>query len=170
MDNETKAEIDKLGLQEFPHKSTRKFERPIPLPEQIEKIATPEALGLEKEKARVERQIMREGGSRGELGGIVSQGQAAQAYSEREKEIDKILSDGLEEIYFSLSSAKQQEFKSVGEETAREINGILSQAKFSVKTIIDLIRSWLSIIPGVNKFFLEQETKIRTDKILNLKK
>ncbi|MDO8260004.1 MAG: hypothetical protein Q7T50_00715 [Candidatus Magasanikbacteria bacterium] len=169
MDNEKKAEIDKLGLQEFPHK-TRKFERPIPLPEQIERISTPEALGLEKEKARIERQIMREGGSRGELGGIVAQGQASMAYSQREKEIDKILSDGLEEIYMSMSSAKQEEFKQVGEETAREINSVLSQTKFAVKTIIDLIRSWLAIIPGVNKFFLEQETKIRTDKILNLKK
>jgi len=28
---------------------------------------------------------------------------------------------------------------------------------------------WLKILPGVNKFFLEQEAKIKTDKILALK-
>ena len=36
--------------------------------------------------------------------------------------------------------------------------------------IIDVIKKWLSIIPGINKFFLEQEAKIKTDKIMELKK
>jgi hypothetical protein len=36
----------------------------------------------------------------------------------------------------------------------------------STKKIFVLIRAWLKIIPGVNRFFLEQEAKIKTDKIL----
>jgi hypothetical protein len=35
-----------------------------------------------------------------------------------------------------------------------------------VKKILALIRDWLKLIPGVNRFFLEQEAKIKTDKIL----
>jgi hypothetical protein len=33
---------------------------------------------------------------------------------------------------------------------------------------LKLIREWLLIIPGVNKYFLEQEAKIKTDKIQQL--
>jgi len=29
--------------------------------------------------------------------------------------------------------------------------------------------NWLKLIPGVNKFFLEQEAKIKTDEVLKLK-
>ena len=36
------------------------------------------------------------------------------------------------------------------------------------RKILKLIRSWLKLIPGVNKFFLEQEAKIKTDKIVDL--
>jgi len=170
MDNETKAEIEKLGLQEFPQKPARKFEKPITVPEAIERISTPEALSLAREKRQIEERLMREGGSRGEMGGIVAQGQSDQALKEREIEIDRILSNGLEEMYMGMTPEKQQEFKEVGEETTRTINLMLSETKIKVRKIIDLIRDWLSLIPGVNKFFLEQETKIRTDKILNLKK
>mgnify|MGYP007030126443 CR=1 FL=1 len=42
-----------------------------------------------------------------------------------------------------------------------------------IKKIINRIRSWLSIIPGVNSYYVDQEAKIKTEKILenfNLKK
>jgi hypothetical protein len=29
---------------------------------------------------------------------------------------------------------------------------------------------WLKLLPGVNRFFLEQEAKIKTDRIIHLKK
>jgi hypothetical protein len=45
----------------------------------------------------------------------------------------------------------------------------MDSAKFKVKAIVDLIKKWLAIIPGVNKFFLEQEAKIKTDQIIALK-
>lgn len=170
MDNETKAEIDKLGLQEFPQKTVKKFERPIPLPEQIERITVREGAKQEQYQPRAEESTLSEGGSQGELAGIVSQGQVFFDYQQREKEIDKILSEGLEDIYLKMSPEKQREFKSVGEETVQLINQMMSQSKIKLQKIVDLIRGWLSIIPGVNKFFLEQEAKIRTDKILKLRK
>ena len=89
---------------------------------------------------------------------------------QREKQIEDILAKGLEEAYLSMSLQKQSEFKKAGEQASREINNLLSQTKVKVKKIISLIRKWLSIIPGVNKFFIEQESKIKADEIVRLKK
>jgi len=43
-------------------------------------------------------------------------------------------------------------------------------AKFSFRKALGLIRDWLRIIPGVNRFFLEQEAKIKADKISDIAK
>ena len=84
------------------------------------------------------------------------------------KAVEDIMSDGLGAMYGKLPPEKQREFKLVGEQTARQINKLLSQAKVKVNKIIDLIKKWLSIIPGINKFFLEQEAKIKADEIIKL--
>ena len=89
---------------------------------------------------------------------------------QREKQIEDILAKGLEEAYLSMSLQKQSEFKKAGEQISREINNLLGLAKVKVKKIISLIKKWLFIIPGVNKFFIEQESKIKADKIIKLKK
>ena len=85
------------------------------------------------------------------------------------KDIERVLSEDLEEIYFQLPPDKQQEFKKRGEETARRIKELLEQTKVKVKKIAHLIWDWLKMIPGVNKFFLEKESKIKTDEVLKLK-
>lgn len=88
---------------------------------------------------------------------------------QRQKKIEKIMEEGLAEIYVNLSPEKKREFRIKGEQAAREINNLLDQAKLQIKKIIDLIKRWLSVIPGVNKFFLEQESKIKVDEIIKLK-
>lgn len=88
---------------------------------------------------------------------------------EMEKQIEKVLESDLAEIYMNLSPDKQREFKIKGEEAARQINALLQKTKVKAKEILDLIKKWLSIIPGVNKFFLEQEAKIKADEIMKLK-
>ncbi|MDD2646990.1 MAG: hypothetical protein PHV78_03895 [Patescibacteria group bacterium] len=90
------------------------------------------------------------------------------AKSETLKEIENILSEDLEPVYKNLSAALQEQFRKKGEETATKIEQLISQTKFTVKKILELIYNWLKILPGVNRFFLEQESKIRTDKILAL--
>jgi fatty acid/phospholipid biosynthesis enzyme len=87
----------------------------------------------------------------------------------RDEQIDAILSDGLTDIYLSLSPKKQAEFRVGGEETVKKISGLLSQTKVKIKQIVDIIKRWLSIIPGINKFFLEQDAKIKAEKIIKLK-
>ncbi|PIT90448.1 MAG: hypothetical protein COU22_02120 [Candidatus Komeilibacteria bacterium CG10_big_fil_rev_8_21_14_0_10_41_13] len=85
-------------------------------------------------------------------------------------QIEGILSDGLADVYNSLTPEKKQEFKKAGEETSSKITILLRSAKFKVKEVFRLIFQWLKIIPGVNKYYLEQEAKIKADQILFLKK
>jgi hypothetical protein len=86
-----------------------------------------------------------------------------------QNEIEDILEEGLEGIYHSLDPATQKEFKEKGEETAFKISILIRQAKIKIRQILKLIIEWLKLIPGINKFFLEQEAKIKTDKILRLR-
>ena len=55
-----------------------------------------------------------------------------------------------------------------GEETANEISAMIRNFKVKVGKVLKLIRDWLHTIPGVNRFFLEQEAKIKTDNILEM--
>ncbi|MFA5128032.1 MAG: hypothetical protein WC457_03470 [Patescibacteria group bacterium] len=84
--------------------------------------------------------------------------------------VEKILSEGLDDTYAGLSPIAQQEFKLKGEQTAVSIREILRSTKVKAKKIFQLILEWLSLLPNVNKFFLEQEAKIKTDRIIELNK
>lgn len=87
----------------------------------------------------------------------------------REAAIDAVLADGLNDVFLKMEVNKQKEFKKKGEETVKQINKLLSETKLRVNKIIDLIREWLKFIPGINNFFLEQEAKIKADKIIKVK-
>lgn len=80
--------------------------------------------------------------------------------------IEKILEEDLSEIYFKMPPEKQKKFKEKGEETASKIEKMIQAGKVIAKKILKLIRDWLKLIPGVNRFFLDQEAKIKTDKIM----
>lgn len=86
------------------------------------------------------------------------------------KKIDGILSEGLTDVFLKMDASKQQEFKVEGEKTVLKIKEVISHTRFKVKKVIELIKAWLKIIPGVNRYFLEQEAKIKADKIIKLKK
>ncbi len=83
--------------------------------------------------------------------------------------VEKILEEGLREAYEKMSPVAKQEFKIKGEETAEKIGQLLKKTHVQVKKIFALIFDWLKMIPGVNYFFLEQEAKIKADRILALK-
>jgi hypothetical protein len=97
----------------------------------------------------------------------VSQSQTWQ--KKRADEIDGILAEGLSGVFLKMNEAQQKEFKKTGEETVVKINSLLQETKVKINKIVDLIRRWLKLIPGVNKFFLEQEVKIKADKIMKIK-
>jgi len=79
------------------------------------------------------------------------------------------MEEGLNDSYQRLSPVAKQEFKLKGEQAASQIRELLKSARVKVKKILRLILDWLRILPGVNHFFLEQEAKIKTDKIIALK-
>lgn len=88
--------------------------------------------------------------------------------SATQEEIEGILQADLEEIYQQMDEEHKVLFKEKGEETASKITELVESAKATAKKVVGLIVDWLKVIPGVNKFFLEQEAKIKADKILGL--
>lgn len=80
--------------------------------------------------------------------------------------IESILSDGLGELYRGMTSSAQEKFRVRGEETASKIRAMIASARVKARKVAALIRGWLRMIPGVSHFFLEQETKIKTDRIM----
>ncbi len=92
------------------------------------------------------------------------------AKTEEQKKVEGILSDGLADLYSNLPDNRKDEFKQKGEETASQIVILLQSAKVKVGKMMNLINGWLTMIPGVNKFFLEQDSKIKADRLLEYKK
>ena len=84
--------------------------------------------------------------------------------------VEAILEDDLEELYFSMNEQQQEKFKKKGEQTASQIVKLIKAGKATFRKIFKLILSWLKFIPGVNKYFLEQEAKIKSDRVLELSK
>lgn len=83
--------------------------------------------------------------------------------------IENLMEEGLKDAFVELSTIQKQQFKIKGEQTAFEIRNLLKATHIKVKKIFQLILEWLKILPGINRFFLEQEAKIKADKIIALK-
>ena len=90
-------------------------------------------------------------------------------HQRREAEIDVLLSEGLSETFLAMTPDKQKIFKEEGEKTTKKINILLDATKVNIGKIVHLIKHWLSLITGVNRFFLDQEAKIKADKIIKIK-
>lgn len=86
------------------------------------------------------------------------------------REIETILEDGLGRTYAVLDEATKQEFREKGEETASAIRRMLDGAKVQARRIVRLIADWLRVLPGLSRFFIEQEAKIKADRVLALKR
>ena len=86
--------------------------------------------------------------------------------SQLEKEIEDVLAEDLENLYWDLPEPERLIFKHKGEETASKIRFLLGEATIRVQEIFRLIVEWLKFLPGVSHFFIEQEAKIKTDKVL----
>lgn len=84
-------------------------------------------------------------------------------------QIEHIMEEGLADTYQELTIIQQQEFKIKGEATAWQIRNLLKEAHVKIKKIFRLLVEWLQLLPGINRFFLEQEAKIKADKIMGLK-
>lgn len=88
--------------------------------------------------------------------------------AQRVADIEHILEEDLKDIYAKLPSEDQVKFRLAGEKAARDIYTLLETATATLKKIIDIITGWLRLIPGVSKYFLEQEAKIKADRLYKL--
>jgi glutaredoxin 2 len=84
--------------------------------------------------------------------------------------IERVLEEDLSEMYTKMSPQEQLAFRMKGEETAIKIEKLFHEARATVRKILKLIREWLKMIHGANKYFLEQAAKIKTDRLMKLKK
>lgn len=84
------------------------------------------------------------------------------------EQIEDIMEEGMGDVYAELDPYIKKEFKKRGEETATLIERLVVTAKVTAQRVFQLILSWLKIIPHVNKYYLQQEAKIKADKILQL--
>ncbi len=89
--------------------------------------------------------------------------------SELDKEIEGVLQEDLDELFWNLKPEEQAAFKKKGEETAAGVRTLLGEATVRIQEIFQLILDWLKTLPGVNSFFAEKEAKIKTDKILRFR-
>jgi uncharacterized protein (DUF885 family) len=82
--------------------------------------------------------------------------------------IEKVLEENIADAYQRLSPSGKQAFKIKGEKTANAVKEMISQGHSKARKIFTLILEWLRMLPGVNRFFLEQEAKIKTDRLIKL--
>lgn len=142
-----------------PEKAATKIEKPLNLENKSELI-----LPSIEEVSEVPLPLEKTGEAN-----IIASTQVQTGQKKRALAIDNILSEGLNEMFLKMDPAQQANFKKSGEETVTKINKLLMATKVKVGKIMDLIRKWLSLIKGINKFFLEQEVKLKADKIMRLK-
>ena len=108
-----------------------------------------------------------EGASASTAAGTTDLSQARPVSPHQEK-VEMIMEEGLGDLYASMTAQQQTKFKEEGEEAASKISALLTETKVKVKKIVDILRDWLKLIPGVNKYFLEQEAKLKADKIIDI--
>lgn len=146
---------------------------PLASPDQ-EKQANPEKR-VEQKTEKVEKKIDDIDAKKKVATPIVTPGPSALAsnisYEEKQVEaIENIMAEGMDQVFLKMNPTQQKKFKTEGEKTAKKINRLLMKAKLSAEKVVLLIRRWLSMVPRINRFFLEQEVKIKADKILKIKK
>lgn len=83
-------------------------------------------------------------------------------------EVERILEKNMADIYQSLPDNVKPVFKKKGEQTALAITEMVKRTVVKMNEVMQMIVDWLKIIPGVNRFYLEQEAKIKSDHIVAL--
>ena len=151
------------AMQEEVAADVKRIELP-PLPEQLE--TTENIINSLEDKIDTDAN----GPEQASPGSIVAAGQTRQAQAIRYREIENVLADGLDEFYLGMDKISQESFKKAGEEAGHSIDILISRGKCNVKKVVEIIKKWLSLLPGVNKFFLEQEAKNKANKIMDLQR
>jgi len=82
--------------------------------------------------------------------------------------VEKILEEDLGDLYVKLDPQSREKVKAEGDVLVSKLRVMVDSLKVQARKVLHLIRDWLKLIPGINKYFLEQEAKIKTDQIIDL--
>lgn len=94
--------------------------------------------------------------------------QAEGAVDEVLRSVEQALETGLGEMVDRLPDAAKERFTAKGKEIAMQLTKSIYAGVPQSRMVVDLVKAWLLTLPSVNKYFLEQEAKIRTDAIITL--
>ncbi|MEI7512725.1 MAG: hypothetical protein WCK01_04700 [Candidatus Uhrbacteria bacterium] len=83
-------------------------------------------------------------------------------------EVEKILEAGLGEYVTEMPEEARLRFLKKGGEVAAQLSIMVRSLNMHVSLVVKLLKEWLLTIPGVNKYFIEQEAKIKADMIIDL--
>jgi hypothetical protein len=168
-----------MDLFKKPSSKKREAEQLTPdllSPKKEEEVETDRERGLEKGREKIER--LKERGSeqiqtfREDKPGLkppsAKPSATPAAKSVNLQKIENILQEDLEKLYFDMDEAHRRLFKEEGERAAAKIEKFLISCKSVAIKVLEIIKNWLRLIPGINKFFIEQEAKIKTDKIIKI--
>ncbi len=152
--------FEEVSKSDRPAAERRQIEVEKEVESRVEKIT-----GQEKEDTK-EKEIHEKPGT----GSSVVSASSPAISSETYQKIENILEQNINELYQQMTETQKRVFKTEGERAAKNIELLINQTKVKVKRILQVIKNWLRLIPGINKYFLEQEAKIKTDKIIALAK
>lgn len=82
--------------------------------------------------------------------------------------VERVLEDNLIDAYLEMPKDQRLQFKQEGERVAGQLRQMIESAKVKAKEVLKIIGDWLKRLPGVSRWFLEQEAKIKTDRIIQL--
>ena len=83
-------------------------------------------------------------------------------------EVERILEEGLGDYVPDMPEEARQRFLKKGGEVAAQLSIAVRTLNVQVAIVVELIKEWLMTIPGVNRYFIEQESKIKTDLLVQL--
>lgn len=133
-----------------------------------------ERLALEEEaKREEEKHFLKDAAVEAPTSQVVASDQVAPESLPAAEQADEVLSlvkdileEDLEEYVTKMPEATRERFENKGREIATRISNMVRSGKVQNKRVVLLIREWLLTIPAVNKFFMEQVAKIKTDSVL----
>lgn len=85
------------------------------------------------------------------------------------REIEKVLEEDMVPLFLELNADQRKQFRAGGTIAANKIEVLLRSTGDVLREVLRAIREWLSLLPGVSRFFIEREAKIKAEKILFLR-
>jgi len=84
------------------------------------------------------------------------------------RELEVVLAEDVFDFMKQTSPAQQVEIRRRGREVLDQVETMIKQTKVNIRKVIHLILAWLKLLPITNKYFLEQEAKIKAEKMLRI--